>query len=301
MSATIAWTKPAARKGSAPRYLRLTAWAFTLPGALFQFFFGWFPLLVAFVVAFQRYYLARPPEWVGLQNFADVARDPLTPVVFQNTLFYAALSLGLTFVVPILMSILLMEMPARVIRVMMVLWFLPVASTAGIVLWKYLYNGKLGLLNGLLGKVGLPPQQWLDDPQLAMISLVLPGLILFGPGLVYIAALQGIPDELYEAAELEGAGFWRKIRQITLPRLRPVIAMMLIFSVIAALQVFEQPFIMTGGGPGYATLTVVVRIYDLAFKAYNLGKATALAIVLFFLVMGLVALQRRFFRETLDD
>jgi multiple sugar transport system permease protein len=284
-----------------PRFLRLAAWAFTLPGVLFQFFFGWFPVLIAFLVAFQHYYLARPPEFAGLQNFRDVVADPLTPVVFGNTFYYALLALGLTFLVPIVVSILLIEMPPAVIRVMMVLWFLPVASMAGIVIWKYFYSQKLGLLNGLLTHLGLPTQRWLDDPALAMISLVLPGLILFGPGLVYIASLQGIPEELYEAAELEGAGFVTKIRRITLPRLRPVIAMMLIFSIIGSLQVFEGPFIMTGGGPGYATTTAVIRIYDLAFKAYNLGKSTALAIALFLVVMTLIVLQRRYFKENLDE
>jgi multiple sugar transport system permease protein len=284
-----------------PRYLRVAAWAFTVPGVLFQFFFGWFPVLVAFLVAFQRYYLVKPPAMIGFANFRDVAADPLTPVVFQNTFYYAALALGMTFVLPILVSILLMEMPPRVIRIMMILWFLPVASTAGIVIWKYLYNPKLGLLNGALTALHLPRQEWLDNPSLAMISLVLPGLILFGPGLVYIASLQGIPEELYEAAELEGAGFWTKIWRITLPRLRPVIAMMLIFSVIGTLQVFDQPFIMTGGGPGYATRTVVMHVYNLSFLAYNLGKATALAIVLFFLIMTLIVIQRRYFRETLDE
>jgi multiple sugar transport system permease protein len=283
------------------RYIRVAAWAFTLPGLLFQFFFGWLPIGVAFLVAFQRYYLVRPPQMVGLANFREVAADPLTPTVFLNTFYYSALALGLTFLLPILVSILLMEMSPRVIRVMMLLWFLPVASTAGIVIWKYFYHPKLGLLNGLLAAAGLPTQQWLDDPALAMISLVLPGLILFGPGLVYIASLQGIPEELYEAAELEGAGFWTKIWRITLPRLRPVIAMMLVLSVIGTLQVFEQPFIMTGGGPGYATRTVVMHVYNLAFSAYNLGKATALAIVLFFLIMTLVIIQRRYFRESLDE
>ena len=157
-----------------PRYLRFAAWAFTLPGLLFQFFFGWFPVLLAFMVGFQRYYLAKPAEFVGIQNFRDVALDPLTPVVFGNTFYYAALALGLTFVIPIIVSILLMEMPPAVIRVMMVLWFLPVAATAGIVMWKYLYSTNLGLLNGILHSLHLPPVKWLDDPSWAMISLVLP-------------------------------------------------------------------------------------------------------------------------------
>jgi len=100
---------------------------------------------------------------------------------------------------------------------MMILWFIPVASTAGIAIWKYMYHPRLGLLNGLLAALHLPALKWLDDPNLAMLCLVLPGLILFGPGLIYIAALQSVPEELYEAAELEGAGFFRKIWHVTLP------------------------------------------------------------------------------------
>jgi multiple sugar transport system permease protein len=273
----------------------------TLPGLIAQVGFGLLPILFAFVVGFQRYYFVKPPEWVGLQNFHEVAVDPLVRTAFGNTFWYALLSLGLTFFIPIFISILLMEMKPGTIRAMMILWFLPVASTASIAIWKYLYNPRLGLLNGLLTSLHLPPLKWLDDPGLAMFCLVLPGLILFGPGLIYIATLQSIPDELYEAAELEGAGFLAKIRLVTLPRLRPIIAMMLLFSLIGSFQVFDLPFILTGGGPGYATTTVVMHVYNLAFNSYNLGKATALAIVLFFAIMVLVAVQRRVYRESLDD
>jgi multiple sugar transport system permease protein len=283
-----------------PKHRMLSAWLFTLPALLAQFFFGWFPVAFAFVVSVQRYYFVKPPDYVGMRNFQDVAADPLILTAFRNTLYYAALSIGLTFIVPIFVSILLMEMSRRTIRWMMILWFIPVASTAGIAIWKYMYHPRLGLLNGMLTSVGLPAFKWLDDPNMAMFCLVLPGLILFGPGLIYIAALQNIPEELYEAAELEGAGFFKKITYVTLPRMRPVIAMMLIFSVIGSLQVFELPFIMTAGGPGYATTTVVMHVYNLAFNAYELGKATALAIVLFFFIMILIVIQRRFFKENLD-
>ena len=287
------------RKGQ--RYRQIAAWAFTLPALLFQFFFGWFPVLFAFGIAFQRYFFVKPPETVGWQNFRDVAADPLTYTTFGNTFYYAFLALALTFFIPIFVSILLMEMKRHTIRWMMVLWFIPVASTAGIAIWKYLYHPRLGLLNGMLMALHLPPQQWLNNPRLVMFCLVAPSLILFGPGLIYIAALQSVPEELYEAAELEGAGFFTKIRTVTLPRLRPLIAMMLIFSVIGSMQVFELPYIMTGGGPGYTTTTVVIHIFNLAFASYNLGKATALAIVLFFVIMTLVMLQRRFYREDLDE
>jgi multiple sugar transport system permease protein len=135
-----------------------------------------------------------------------------------------------------------------------------------------------------------------------MFCLVLPGLILFGPGLIYIAALQSIPDELYEAAELEGAGFFAKIRPRDLPRLRPIIAMMLLFSLIGS-----SPGLRSAVHPdrrrdrAYATTTVVMHVYNLAFNAYDLGKATALAIVLFFVIMAMVAVQRRVYQESLDE
>jgi len=295
-------TTTAARpRRAAPRGATLSAWLLTLPGLIAQIGFGLLPIAFAFVVGFQRYYFVKPAEWVGLQNLRDVAADPLVRTAFANTFYYAALSLGLTFFIPIFVSILLMEMKPGTIRAMMILWFLPIASTASIAIWKYLYNPRLGLLNGLFTSLGLPAPKWLDDPGLAMFCLVLPGLILFGPGLIYIAALQSIPDELYEAAELEGAGFFAKIRLVTLPRLRPIIAMMLLFSLIGSFQVFDLPFILTGGGPGYATTTVVMHVYNLAFNAYDLGKATALAIVLFFVIMAMVAVQRRVYQESLDE
>ena len=290
---------PSARSGA--RHRIAAAWLFTMPGILFQFFFGWFPILFAFVVAFQRYFFVKEPEYSGLANFETVLSDALTYEAFRNTFLFAFLSIALTFVIPIFVSILLMEMPRRTIRWMMVLWFIPVASTAGILIWKYMYNERLGLLNAALRLLHLPEQKWLNDPALAMFSLILPGIILFGPGLMYIAALQSIPEELYEAAELEGAGFWRKIRVVTLPRLRPIIAMMLIFSMIGALQIFELPFIMTNGGPGYATTTVVMQVYTVAFQAYNLGKATALAVVLFFVISTIIVIQRALFKESLDE
>lgn len=294
-------TTPAPKKSQGMRYKTLMAWLFTLPGFIAQLVFGWTPVLFSFIVAFQKYYFIKESEFVGAQNFKDVAIDPLVITAFQNTLYFAALSIGLTFALPIFVSILLMEMSRRTIRAMMILWFIPVASTAGIAIWKYMYHPNLGLMNGIMRFLHFPELKWLDDPGMAMFSLILPGLILFGPGLIYIAALQNVPEELYEAAEMEGASMARKIWFITLPRLRPIIAMMLLFSIIGSMQVFELPFIMTGGGPGYATTTVVMYIYSLAFGAYNLGKATALAIVLFGVIMTMIAIQRRYFPENIDE
>lgn len=277
------------------------AWVFIAPGMLVQFVFMWIPIGIAFMLAFQKFYLGKT-LYVGWDNFKYFlpANNPLTLLVLKNTFCYALMSIALTFLVPIFVAILLMEMKKSVIRVMMILWFIPVASMAGIIIWLWLYNVQYGLLNGILAILGLPQLRWLDDPHLAMLCLVLPGLVMYGPGLIYIATLQGIPEELYEAAELEGASFWQKIWNVTLPRLRPIIAMMLILAVIRSLQVFEQPFIMTHGGPSMATYTAVMYLFDLAFGGMNYGRATALSIILFFIIMTLITIQRKYFKENLD-
>jgi len=282
------------------KYIYRIAWLFGIPYLAATIIFGWYPIVGALVVAFQKFSAVRPSTYVGLENFKYFIDDPTIYQSFRNTFYYAALSIGITFMIPIFVAIFLMEMKKSIIRVMMILWFIPVASMAGIILWKWFYNTQYGLFNGILVSLGLPELGWLEDPKLAMICLVLPGLIMFGPGLIYIATLQGIPEELYEAAHLEGAGFWQKIWHVTLPRIRPIIAMMLLLAIIGNLQVFDQPYVMTGGGPNYATYSVVMYIFDIAFSYFKFGRATALSLMLFVVIMILVIIQRKYFKENPD-
>lgn len=290
------------RRYRADRAGRVTAWMMSLPALVLHTMFAWLPVALAFVVATQKYYPADPPEFIGLTNFKNVFEDPMTYTAFKNTLIFAGLALLLTFVQPIIVSVMLMEMSPRMIRILMILWFLPISNTAGIVIWKYFYNKDLGLFNQVIeATLGADyTLGWLNDPRLAMLCLVLPGFIMFGPSLIYISVLRSIPDDFYEAAELDGAGFWKKFWYITLPRLRPVIAVMLVFTLIGALQVFDQPFIMTGGGPGDVTRTVGLYIYDIAFTNLDYGKGTALAVVFFFVIMAIVVIQRTVFKEDPD-
>lgn len=274
---------------------------FALPGFLLQLIFGWYPLLLGFLVAVRGFEIARPSTFVGLENFRIIFEDPMLLIIFRNTFYYAGLTLALTFLLPILISILLMEMRKNIIRIMMVLWFIPTSTMAGIIIWKWFYEPHFGLFNAILIQLGLPTLRWLNDPKLAMLCLVLPGFLMFGPGLVYIASIQGIPEELYEAAELEGTSLWQKIWLITLPRLRPIIAVMLVLSVIGAMQVFTQPLVMTGGGPGNVTISVVMYIYTLGFSGLFFGRAAALAIVLFMVLMIMIVIQRRYFKENIDE
>jgi multiple sugar transport system permease protein len=230
-------------------------------------------------------------------------------LVWRNTIYYAVLTLLLTFFVPAIVSILLMEMSPALIRIIMILWWLPIAGMASLILLKYFYNVDYGLLNGLLAKfydiIGKPVDQrvyprWLNSPQLAMLCLVLPDLIMFTPGLVYIAALQGIPQDLYDAAEIDGCGFFQKIWHVTLPRLRPILVTMLIFSVLGAFQVMEQVMIMTGGGPANTTMVMGYYIYKMTFDYLEVGKGNALAVVFCIFLLALTILQRAFIKEDTD-
>jgi len=282
------------------KYLKRAKWAFYAPGFILNLIFGWFPLVLGLIVGFQAYYIIRPAEFVGLANFQNIFYDPLTLISFRNTLYYTALQIGLVFFIPIIVSILLMEMKKSIIRIMMILWFIPIAQMAGIIIWKWFYQPQIGLFNGILVSIGLPTSQWLNSARIAMLCLVLPGLIMFGPGLIYIATLQSIPEELYEAAELEGTNFLQKIWYITLPRLRPIIAMMLLLSIIGNMQVFTQPFVMTGGGPGSATYSVIMKYFSLSFKSLKFGQGGALGLILFLLIMVLIIIQRKYFKENID-
>jgi multiple sugar transport system permease protein len=244
----------------------------------------------------------RAPDWVGLENYIRLSYDPLVVKAFQVTFTYAGLSIVLTFIIPILVAILLMEMPPRVMRWMMLLWFLPLSGIASTILWRFFYNSRYGLFQFILTRLGMPEQGFLNDPKMVLFWLIFPGLLLFGPGLIYMAALQSIPQSYYEAAEIEGASFWRKIWTISLPRLRPIIVMMLTFAIIGSLQEFSWPQIMTGptGEPGGSARTVVMYIYQPLWSMMRLGDATALAVALFLVIMIITIIYRTLFREDPD-
>lgn len=279
------------------RWVYVAAWLFVLPALVAYSAFGWYPMVNAFIVAFQHYTVVGPATYVGFANFRELFQDSTALIALRNSLLWAALTLGLTFWPPIIVAVLLMEVSERARRLLMLLWFIPVPAVASTVILKYLYNQQYGLLNGIWTRLGLPPFQWLDSSHWTLFLIVLPGLVMYGPGLIYIATLQAVPQELYEAAELDGASFLRKVWAITLPTLRPIVTVMLLLSILASLQVFTQPYIMTAGGPGYASLTGVLYIFNTAFKRLQFGYADVLAITLFLILMIVVLIQQRLSRE----
>ncbi len=273
---------------------------FVGPGALWQFVFGWYPIVAAFIITILDYKVFGGSQFVGLQNYFRMWHDPLTGRSIYLTYLYTFFYILLTFIIPIIVAILLMEMPSRVVKVMMLLWFLPVSNMASIVLWKYFYNIQYGLFQSIFQALHLPRHAFLADPRWVKFWLIFPEIIIYTPGLIYIASLQSIPASLYEAAEIEGARFWRKLWTVTLPRLRPLVVMMLTFAFINTPQTFDRPFVLTGGGPGGASRFAAIYIVE-KFNSLYFSDATVLAVFLFILIMVSIMLLRSVFRENPDE
>jgi len=260
---------------------------FLLPLILIFGVFSWFPIVRAVVMSFQETNLVSDPTFVGLDNFRQVLADPLLLKAVQNTLYFAFLALLFGYPIPLVAAVLLREV-RRGRGLYSALAYLPVVvpPVVAVLLWKFFYNGSpTGVFNTILGWVGLGPYPWLQDASTAMPSLVLAATWAGAGGtiIIYLAALTSVPPELYDAAEVDGAGLWRKIWHVTLPQLRGVLFITLILQVIGTAQVFLEPYLFTGGGPNNATLTVLLLIYRYAFQnslGGDYGAATALSLML---------------------
>lgn len=302
-----AYNKPKAEvdpvAGVAPertRRNRIATAMFVIPAFLAQLIWGWYPLAAAFLLAFTDGKVRGAVSFTGLDSYQRILGDPNVAKAFGVTIRYGLLSIVLTFVIPIFVAILLMEMPRRHMRWMMLLWFLPLSPIAGAILWRYLYNAQYGLMQSIVTGLGFNPQPFLNSEGQVLFWLIFPGILFFGPGLIYMAALQGIPQSYYEAAEIEGATFWRKIWTISLPRLRPIIVLMLMFAIIGSLQEFEWPLLMTGGGPNGASRSVVMYLYTGMLPLLRYSDATALAVLLFAVILTVTIIFRTFVKEDPD-
>ncbi|KQS99941.1 ABC transporter permease [Cellulomonas sp. Leaf395] len=274
----------------------LSALVFALPLLVIFGVFSWLPIVRAVVMSFQKTNLITT-SWVGLQNFQNVFADPLLPVATRNTLWFALLALVFGYPIPLVAAVLMREV-RRAKGLYSALAYLPVVvpPVVAVLLWKFFYDPRPeGVFNTILGWVGIPPQPWLQSMTMAMPSLVLEATWAAAGGtvIIYLAALTAVPPELYDAAEVDGAGVWRKVWHVLLPQLRGVLFITLILQIIGTAQVFLEPYLFTGGGPANATVTILLLIYRYAFGnslGGNYGEATALSLLLalFLAVMSLV-------------
>lgn len=254
------------------------------------------PLLSSLYYSFTQYDIVSPPQWAGLQNYIDLTRDELFWQSLKVTLVYVALSvpLGLTFSLGLA---LLLNHNVPGLRVLRTAFYLPtvVSGVALATLWMWIFNADFGVLNYLIYSVfGVKGPNWLRSEQWVIPALTI--ISLWGIGgtmIIFLAGLQGIPTELYEAAELDGAVGFRRLLSITLPLLSPVIFFNFIISIIGAFQVFTVAQVMTRGGPNYASLMYVLYLYQNAFRDFRMGYASALAWVLFAIVLVLTIIAFR--------
>jgi multiple sugar transport system permease protein len=275
---------------------------FAVPTLLIFGYFSWNPLLQGIVMSFQRWNFVAPPSWVGLDNFSYVLADPLLGTAVANTLWFTALAILFGFPLPVVLAVVVSTFRGRLRTAASLFGYLPVIipPVVAILLWKVFYDAsERGLFNTALGVVGLGPFPWLNSAATAMPSIVLEATWA-GAGtalLIYLAAITSVRPELYEAAELDGAGILSRVWHVTLPQLRGVLLVMFLLQIIGASQVFAEPFLFTGGGPSNATLTVLLLLYRYAFSEGDYGAATALGVLLALVLAGLsglyLALTRR--------
>ena len=257
-------------------------------------FFVLGPVLASLVLSFTSWDLISPPQWIGLENYKFMFTNNLFWRVIKNTFLYLILYVPAALVLPLLAALLL-NRRLRGITIFRSIYFLPViTSTVAVALaWMWLYNPEYGVINFFLNLVGIDGPRWLASPRWAMIALVIMSVwkIIGYNMVIYLAGLQGVPDDYYEAASIDGANGLQKFFSITLPMISPTAFFILIISIINSFQVFEQTYVLTQGGPAYSTLTIAFHIYQQAFSFHNMGYASALAYVLFFLTLGVSLIQ----------
>jgi multiple sugar transport system permease protein len=246
--------------------------------------FKYFPLVRGMQIAFLDYKVVGESTFVGLDNFIEVFNQDTFWWGIVRTLWYLTLALGLGFFAPIFLAIMLDEIPKGNVFFRIV-YYLPAVMTGLVVafLWKWVFSpDSTGLLNTILGFFGIGASLWLNDPRLAMLCVVIPGIWAgVGPGcLIYLAALRSVPEEIYEAADIDGASPIQKIFHITLPHLKAIIIINFVGAFIGAFQASQNIFVMTGGGPANATRVLGLEIWLSAFAYLKFGYATAVAWVM---------------------
>ncbi len=272
------------------------AYLFISPYALhFAIFIG-FPLVFTLVLIFHRWDIVSPMVWIGLDNFAKLFRDNLFWQAMLNTGVFLLLHIPLQIAVALFLAMQLNER-IKLRGFFRAAFFLPVVVSGVVIsiLWDQLYAKDTGVLNALLAQLGLAKIGWLTEPHLAMPAIALMatwknvGLYI----VLFLVGLQSVPVQMYEAADIDGAGPWQKFWSVTLPMLNPTIFMVVILSTIGGFSLFIEPYIMTGGGPMNRTLSAMLYIYKQGFFFYHMGYAATLGFAFAVIVLLVVLLQRR--------
>jgi multiple sugar transport system permease protein len=276
-------------------------WLLAAPALLVIAAFFLLPVAAGFALSvtdFDIYAIGDPDlvRFVGAANYRTLLNEPLFWKALKNTLYFVLLGVPATMGVALAAALGVTAGVTRLKPVFRTVYFAPVVTTlvAVAVVWRYLYHPRFGLINGFLGAFGVGPIAWLADPRWAMPAIVLLAVWKnFGyTMIIFVAGLQAIPEQLYEAARLDGASVWQRFRHITLPGLAPTTTFVAVITVIGYFQLFAEPYVMTsGGGPVNATLSVVLYMFKEGFRWWNIGYAAAAAFVLFWIILAVTLVQ----------
>ena len=263
---------------------------FALPWILGFGIYLAYPLLASLYYSFTSYSVLKPPTWIGAENYRELTQDEVFFTTLKNTMFYALGAVPLGTITAIALAMLL-NTKVKGMGLYRTLFFLPslVPMVALGTLFLWVFNGDYGILNAALRSIGVTPPNWLGEPAWAKWTLVL--IAMWGSGqamIIYLAGLQDVPVSLYEAADLDGAKTWSKIRNVTIPMLSPVILFNVIMGIIGSLQVFAVPYVMfPGGAPARSTYFFAMYLFDNAFQYQRMGYASAMGWVMFFIILAL--------------
>ncbi len=273
----------------------MVAYAFLAPSLILFLIFRHGPAVFSLVLSLFDWTMVDDPEYVGTQNFQRLANDDVFWRALGNTVKYTLFAVPPDIVIALLLAVLLNQQ-LRGMKIFRLAYFIPVVTSGALVaiVWRWLYQPR-GIINGFLLDLGLTPQAWLTDPGLVLPSIAAMSIwkhVGFNM-LILLAGLQSIPSELEEAARLDGAGTTRIFFNITLPLLKPVIVLATILTTIGSFQMFDAAYVMTGGGPFYASTTLVYYTYLKAFDQYQMGYGATIALVLFLIILAVTLIQRR--------
>ncbi|GAB3621331.1 sugar ABC transporter permease [Glutamicibacter endophyticus] len=284
------------------RSWRIFAWILIAPTVLGMLLFTVVPIIGSLLLAFFRWDIISAPEFVGLQNFAEAVSSPTVRVSFLNTIAFVVVAATLQLGIALMLAVLVQEKMPNWLRVFFrsVFFFPLILSAASVsIFMSYLFNEQFGVVNWLLSLVNIPAVPWLttSSGSAAVIILVYVWQNFGFSFLLFLGGLSSIPKDMYEAAELDGAGGWGKFVHVTMPLLSPTTLVASVMAVINALQVFDQPYVLTRGGPGDSTRTAVMVIFESAFQKLEFGLASAIGLILMILIMFVTYIQFRLSRR----
>ncbi len=281
------------RAGKKARIENLWGYFFVGPQLAGILAFSILPIIAAVGISFFQWDLLTPPKFVGLENYKYELLNPDFLKALVNTLYYSALTIVPEIVIALLLAVAVNNIKGKVVY--RTILFSPVvtSSVAVSVVWAWLYNNRFGLINTVLASIGIAGPNWLTDTGLVLPSIAIM-TIWWSAGydvVLFLAGLQGIPRTYYEAAEIDGASSVRQFFCVTLPLLTPTTFFVVITKIISSFQVFDQTYIMTDGGPAKASYTLVLHVYNEAFTYFKMGNASASAILLFVMILGVTIFQ----------